>query len=161
MAALDAYSDHRLILTGANADPGGEAINAVFEGYAETHPERALFRHSLGQRGYFSAVALADAVVGNSSSGVIEVPSLRTPTVNLGDRQKGRLRAASVIDCGWEAGEIATALAQAVSGKAAADYANPYGGGDAGAKIAAILAATPLDGLAAKPFHDWPEPAAA
>lgn len=155
LAGLD-RAGLRAVLTYAGSDAGGRAINARLKRYAASRPGRARAVASLGQRGYLSLLARADVVVGNSSSGIIEAPSLKTPTVNVGARQDGRLRALSVIDCAPNAAAVAAALRRALSpafrfrcrGK------NPYGAGPVSAKIVSILKRMPLDGLLVKRFHD-------
>ena len=114
---------------------------------------------SLGQRRYLSLVALVDGVVGNSSSGLAEVPSFHKGTVNIGDRQKGRLRASSVIDCAPDRRSIAEAIGRLYSPafqEALARVENPYGDGGASRRIVRVLAEHPLQGLVQKRFYDLP-----
>jgi UDP-N-acetylglucosamine 2-epimerase len=121
--------------------------------YVRLHPERTRFFPSLGQAAYFSAVRLADAVIGNSSSGIIEAPALGTPTVNVGDRQKGRARGGSVIDCEEEALSVKRAIERVLDG----DFSktpSPYGGGGTARRMKEILATTDLAELDRKGFHD-------
>jgi len=96
--ALDAFPDAHIVVTEANADPQGRAINRRMRTFAKTRSNARVFT-SLGQKRYLSLVREADAVIGNSSSGILEAPAFRTPTVNIGSRQEGRLRAPSVVDC--------------------------------------------------------------
>lgn len=130
-------TDTGLIFTGANTDTGGDALNTRIadfvaeRGHACLHP-------SLGQQRYYSLVAEADAVVGNSSSGLYEAPSLGTPTVNIGSRQQGRPRAASVIDCPARADAIVDAIRRALTQDTGA-VENPYGDGRAAERILAVL----------------------
>ena len=157
LAALEAWPRRRLLVTGVNADPGHDAVAGAFANYAAARPERVAICASLGERAYFSALALCGAVVGNSSSGLIEAPAVGVATVNIGDRQKGRLRARSVIDCGESADEIRAAASRAlepgflecVTGKNL-----PYGRGGASARIKGQLKLCDLDGLRIKRFHD-------
>lgn len=100
-AALNVPDTH-LLVTRANADAGGRAINGRLSAYAVAQADRVTLVASLGQQGYPSALTVADAVIGNSSSGMIEAPAVGTPTVNIGGRQDGRLRAPSVLDCPLE-----------------------------------------------------------
>ena len=100
---------------------------------------RAVFHQSLGSQRYFSAMASADVVIGNSSSGLYEAPSFGIPTVNIGDRQARRPRAASVIDCNPKAEAIAGAIRKALSGGRRSSVGNPFGDGTAAKQIAAIL----------------------
>ncbi len=148
----------RSVLTYANVDAGGRAINRRLERYAARNRGRAVAIPSLGQEGYLSLLSAADLVVGNSSSGVIEVPSLRMPTVNVGDRQKGRLRAPSVIDCPPSAAAVTRALQRALSPaflRRNCRGRSPYGEGRTAAKMLAVLKRVPLgESLLAKSFHE-------
>lgn len=159
LAALDRFPDHRVLITGTNADPGGTAIRSLIAAYAKERPTRVLLSESLGQRLYLSALKASAAVVGNSSSGIIEAPSLGVPTVNLGDRQRGRLRAASVIDCGETEQAIAAAIGRALDPgfRAGLDPAlTPYGLPGAARRIRDVLRTYPLDGILMKSFYDLP-----
>lgn len=156
LAALDTRPDLKALITGVNADPGGSAIAARLAGYAQANPERVKLVPSLGQIGYLSAMAQACAVVGNSSSGIIEAPAMGVPTLNLGDRQKGRERAPSIIDCAETPEAIQAALAEALS----PDFAtycrtveNPYGDGDASRRFAEIVAGLALGPAGPKAFY--------
>lgn len=159
--ALDRFPAARVVITGVNADAGHAAITRVMEDWVAVNPHRASLHASLGQRRYFGVMARAAAVIGNSSSGLIEAPALGVPTVDLGDRQQGRPRAASVIACEETAEAIAAALTRALEPAfrtAAAVAQPPYGRGTGtAAAIAGILATHPLAGLTQKPFHDLGE----
>ncbi|MCG3775701.1 MAG: GDP/UDP-N,N'-diacetylbacillosamine 2-epimerase (hydrolyzing) [Nitrospira sp.] len=112
---------------------------------------------SLGQQRYLSCIAQVDAVVGNSSSGLIEAPTLKTGTINIGDRQKGRARAESVIDCAMDRESIGAALVLLNSEafqESLAQVENPYGRGAASQLIVSALEAAFLAGFSAKVFHD-------
>lgn len=138
LAALDRLGpDTGLIFTGANSDTGGDSLNARIGAFADTR-DNACLHPSLGQRCYYSLVAQADAVVGNSSSGLYEAPSLGTPTVNIGSRQDGRPRTASVIDCPPETDAIVEAI-HAACQLDMATVKNPYGDGHASERILAVL----------------------
>lgn len=126
-----------LIFTGVNADPGGRSLQAMISGFCAEHPNARSF-DSLGARRYYSALAHVDVVVGNSSSGLCEAPSFHVPTVNIGDRQKGRLKAASVLDCPPERTAIGKAIAAALA-MDCSDMVNPYGDGRASERIVQIL----------------------
>ncbi len=156
--ALDLFPNASIIITGVNSDPGNKAIREIVAKICEDNPDKRTFAQSLGQRRYLSAVKIADAVIGNSSSGLIEAPALRTPTVNIGDRQKGRLRSPSVIDCGESSKEIAEAIQLAIepSFKERVAVQSPaYGaGGGAAEKIVEVLASANLAQLSIKRFHD-------
>ncbi|MFA6316579.1 MAG: UDP-N-acetylglucosamine 2-epimerase [Elusimicrobiota bacterium] len=144
--------------TYANADAEGRAVNESLERFCRTHP-RCRAVPSLGQDGYLSLMRRAQAVVGNSSSGILEAPTLRIPTVNIGERQAGRLRAPSVIDTPASRTAILKALRQALSFAFRQRHCrgvNPYGGGPVSARILRILKTFPLPaGGICKPFHDW------
>ncbi len=159
LAALDRFSDTRIILTRANADAGGRTINAMIDQYAANHPDRVTAHASLGTHLYLSCITHADAVIGNSSSGLIEVPALSKPTVNIGDRQLGRLRASSVIDCPADTDAITDAIRQALSDpfqRQLASIDHPYGRGNTSSQIIEILKTTDLASLTTKHFYDVP-----
>jgi UDP-N-acetylglucosamine 2-epimerase (non-hydrolysing)/GDP/UDP-N,N'-diacetylbacillosamine 2-epimerase (hydrolysing) len=111
------------------------------EAFVSEH-ENAILRTSLGQTLYLSALAHCDAIVGNSSSGIYEAPSLKTPTVNIGDRQNVRLKADSVIDCAAERSEIARAIIRAIA-LDCSRVENPYGEGQSAPRIVEALKAVP------------------
>jgi UDP-N-acetylglucosamine 2-epimerase (non-hydrolysing) len=114
LKALESFPDATLVITGANADSGGQAINHLLQKFADKRP-RTLFRASFGSLLYLSAMKHCGVVVGNSSSGMIETPTLGRATVNIGERQKGRLRTPGVIDCACESQAIIAALKKALS----------------------------------------------
>jgi UDP-N-acetylglucosamine 2-epimerase (non-hydrolysing)/GDP/UDP-N,N'-diacetylbacillosamine 2-epimerase (hydrolysing) len=156
LSALDNFGDQTgLFFTKANADTFGRTINRVVEDWVSTRSNAVVFA-SLGQLRYLSLMNEVDAVVGNSSSGLYEAPTLHTPTVNIGDRQKGRLAADSVIHCDPEPDAIFTAIQEAfkldVSG-----VKNPYGDGYASPRIIEAIAAVndPIR-LLQKRFHMVP-----
>ncbi|MFL0581190.1 UDP-N-acetylglucosamine 2-epimerase [Solibacillus silvestris] len=124
---------YHLIFTKSNADNGGREINERILQFVAANPQTAQLYDSLGQIRYLSAVKEAALVVGNSSSGLIEVPYLQTPTINCGDRQKGRERPASVIDCELSTGSIKSAIDYALS--ANIKYEKIFGNGDTANKI--------------------------
>lgn len=134
LTALDSLGqDVGIIFTKPNSDTDGRAIIRLMDGYVATHPNASVYT-SLGQVRYLSAMSQVDAVVGNSSSGLYEAPSFGKPTVNIGDRQKGRLQAASVINCGQEAGAIAAAILHALATDCSGAV-NPYGDGNSSVRI--------------------------
>lgn len=138
LTALDRLGDDvGVIFTRPNADTGGSEINARIDAYTATRPHTAAYP-SLGQLRYLSCLAVVDLVVGNSSSGLYEAPSLKVPTVNIGDRQKGRLLADSVISCAPEVDAIAGALEQGFA-LDCSSVVNPYGDGTSALKIVAVL----------------------
>ena len=126
-----------LIFTRPNADPEGRRLAAMMLEFVAEHANAACFA-SLGEQRYWSVMATVDAVVGNSSSGILETPSFRKPTVNVGDRQKGRQRAASIIDVPADAAAIAGALERAFE-LDCSRVVNPYGDGRSAERIVAIL----------------------
>jgi UDP-N-acetylglucosamine 2-epimerase (non-hydrolysing)/GDP/UDP-N,N'-diacetylbacillosamine 2-epimerase (hydrolysing) len=160
-AALDRFPDVALIFTKANADSGGHAINARLEAYVAKHPGRSVLIASLGQQFYLAALKEAAVAIGNSSSGIIEAPAAGTPTVNLGIRQDGRPRAASVIDCAEERGAIERAIRRALDPgmrEVIATDDPPYGRPrNAAAAIAERLREADLAGILRKRFHDLTE----
>jgi UDP-hydrolysing UDP-N-acetyl-D-glucosamine 2-epimerase len=157
LAALETLGgDVGIVFTLPNADPFGRAIVAMIEGYVATHPG-TVAHASLGQLLYWSTIAQVDAVVGNSSSGLLEVPSFGKPTINIGDRQGGRLRAPSVVDCAAERDAILGAIRQAFALDCRA-VVNPYGDGNAAPRIVEVLERTPDYGaLIKKRFFDLGE----
>jgi UDP-N-acetylglucosamine 2-epimerase (non-hydrolysing) len=142
LSALDAFPEYQVILTYPNADDGGRRIIPLLESYAAKHPKRVLAIPSLGQIRYLSAIKHAIAVIGNSSSGIIEVPAFDVPTVNVGVRQKGRLAAKSVLNCKPNQADIQQTITIAVdrSYKQKGEVINnPYGQGDASQQIISML----------------------
>jgi UDP-hydrolysing UDP-N-acetyl-D-glucosamine 2-epimerase len=154
LAALDALPREIVKwVTRPNADPGGTAVEAALDRWAAGRADVHVFA-SLGQLRYLSLMARVDAVVGNSSSGLYEAPSLGVPTVDVGDRQKGRLAAASVIRCPAEPTAIADAIRRALE-MDCAGVENPYGDGDSARRIVEVLRAAPdRRTLLAKRFHE-------
>lgn len=155
--ALDEFPDAKLIFTGANADAEGRVINERIGVYVQQQPERAIFFTSLGQIRYLSALFHVDVVIGNSSSGLIEVPMTKTPTVNIGDRQRGRLRGQSVIDCEESQRAIAEAIKEALSPgfqDTLASAASPYGSGNASVRVKERLKHVELNNAVMKKFYD-------
>ena len=158
LAALENLTDTHLIFTLPNADTEGRGLMRQIQAFVDRHPQRAKAFASLGQVRYLSAVAQVDAVVGNSSSGLAEVPTFKKPTINIGDRQRGRLKAASVIDCAPDRAAILTALCEMASPAFQARLAtsvNPYGHGGASQAMIRTLEKQSLDGLLKKKFYDW------
>lgn len=155
LASLDVYSEYQVIITYPNADDGGRRIISILESYASKNPERVLAMPSLGQKRYLSAVKHAAAVVGNSSSGIIEAPAFNVPTVNIGKRQKGRLAAKSVIHCLPNKVSITEAISKALDENhiiAEENFTNPYGQGDVSGQIIALLKSMKTDKV--KSVHD-------
>lgn len=153
--ALDEFPQYQVLFTYPNADNGGRQIITMLEAYAGARPNRVKAVPSLGFKRYLSAVALADAVVGNSSSGIIEVPAFYVPTVNIGQRQRGRLAAASVLHCEATRTAIQNALSMALSEAFrmfCRTVENPYGQGCAAQSIVEVL--EQFAGASPKTFHD-------
>ncbi len=156
LGALDRFPEARILFTKGNADAEGRVLNEMIDAYAVRHAGRVKVATSLGHLRYLSAVAGAAAVIGNSSSGIIEAPALGVPTVNVGDRQRGRLKARSVIDCAEGANAIRDAIRRALTPafRAQARSARSlYGAGDASRRIKEKLRTIDLDGIVRKRFH--------
>lgn len=158
LSRIDGLKDVGVIFTKPNADAYGRIIIRLIDDYVRNRPEKAAAFASMGRVLYLNALRRADAVVGNSSSGIVEAPSFGIPTVNIGDRQRGRLRASSVIDCAPDKKSIQSALEKALSGEfrqACRKTVNPYGKGDAAKNIMAVLRSlSPARGLLKKRFYD-------
>ena len=156
LAALAALNDTQLIFTLPNADTDGRVMIKMVEHFVALHSNARAYP-SLGQLRYLSCIAQVDAVVGNSSSGLTEVPSFKKGTINIGDRQRGRLKASSVIDCEPTNSDIASALEQLYSINFRASLSqvvNPYGEGGASAKVVSTLKYCDIAGIVKKSFHD-------
>ena len=156
LAVLTELHDTELIFTMPNADTGSRALMEMVLQFVEHHPNAHVYP-SLGQLCYLSCVTHVDGVVGNSSSGLAEVPTLKKGTINIGNRQKGRLQAESVINCAPTRQEISSALATLYSSEFQQRLPlvhNPYGDGGASEKIVTVLRETKLDGLTKKTFFD-------
>jgi len=157
ISALETFDQAAIVFTGVNSDPGHKVISDAIAGFVAQNPTRRIMVNSLGQCRYLSAAREAEVIIGNSSSGLIEAPALGVPTVNIGDRQKGRLRGQSIIDCGDDRDGIVAAITAALNPafKAQAQQADPpYGRGGAAAQIVDVLARVDLGQLSTKPFHD-------
>jgi UDP-hydrolysing UDP-N-acetyl-D-glucosamine 2-epimerase len=155
LRALDAFPDATVILTYPNADAGGRALIQCVDAWVRRNPDRAKAFVSLGRPRYLSLMREADVVIGNSSSGLIEAPALAKPAVNLGDRQKGRLKATSVIDAPETQEDIVAAIRTAMSSEfrdGLTRTVSLYGSGLASERIKAVLkSAQPR---LQKGFHD-------
>ncbi|EGT3256611.1 UDP-N-acetylglucosamine 2-epimerase (hydrolyzing) [Salmonella enterica subsp. diarizonae] len=153
--ALDSFPKYQVILTWPNADDGGRKIIPMLENYARQRASRVLAIPSLGQVRYLSAIKHAAAVIGNSSSGIIEAPAFDVPTVNIGERQKGRLAAKSVLNCPAQSKAIVTTIQKAFAReyKSVGEVVyNPYGQGDASARIINMIKS--LEFVPVKTFYD-------
>jgi UDP-hydrolysing UDP-N-acetyl-D-glucosamine 2-epimerase len=163
LAALDAFPDLKVVFTKANADPGGERVNERLRAYAEQNAGRAVLVANLGQRAYLSALGEAAAVVGNSSSGIIEAPAVGVPTVNLGDRQRGRLQASSVINAPERREAIIEAIRESLTDAArerVRHATSPYGTGGAARRTLEVLRTYDLTDVLFKAFYDLPDTSA-
>jgi GDP/UDP-N,N'-diacetylbacillosamine 2-epimerase (hydrolysing) len=161
LAALDSLEDTHIIFTMPNADMEGRALFDLIQDFVVDRPQCSVYT-SLGQLRYLSTVAQVDAVVGNSSSGLTEVPSLGIGTVNIGDRQRGRLKAASVVDCDPDRQSISAALAhiqteefRSVLATSRNPY-DPFGDGQTSRRVLEVLRTVDLGGVLKKRFHDLP-----
>lgn len=157
LKALDGLEDTNFIFTKANSDTDGDVINKMIDEYVNQNSQKAAAFASLGQLRYLSAIKFVDIVLGNSSSGLLEVPSFKKATINIGDRQKGRARASSVIDVRPAKEEILAAIKRAYSKEfeqTLKDTINPYDGGNPSKKMVKILKEIKLDGILKKKFYD-------
>ncbi len=159
LAAIDRFPNAGVIFTKANIDPGGRYINKAIEAYCRKNSRRAVLFSSLGPLLYPNSLRHVDVVIGNSSSGIIEAPFLGTPTVNIGDRQKGRLSAPSVIHTAPSEHSIYKAILSALNRKQRKRNKTSdrlYGDGKTADRILKILKATPFQGREKKVFFDVP-----
>lgn len=157
LAALDEFPHSNIVLTYPNNDSRGRVIIELIEDYGKRNPGRVAVIPSLGKKRYLSALKCVSVVVGNSSSGIVEVPSMKIPTVDIGIRQRGRLCGDSVIHCGDSTKEIADAIRFALSPegrKLARESSNPYEQPDTLGKIVNAIAETPIESLRIKKFYD-------
>ncbi len=156
LAALDIIG-LPVLFTMPNADTGGRIIRKLIDKFLSEHPDSKK-AECLGTQGYFSAMALATAMVGNSSSGIVEAASFALPVVNIGNRQKGRIRGKNVIDVGYSRTEVLEGIRKAISSEFKADLkglVNPYGKGQAAEIIVGKLKQTEIDeSLIQKRFYD-------
>lgn len=157
LAALDLLDDTHIIFTKANSDTDGRIINQMIDEYVAINSHKAVGFTSLGQLRYLSALRYVDAVVGNSSSGLAEAPSFKIGTINIGDRQAGRIKADSVINCLPTKDSILAAISQLYSAEfqgALVKIKNPYGNGCASQKVVEELLHVDLSGMLKKRFFD-------
>ena len=154
---MDEEADIHIIFTKANADTNGRIINHMIDHFVSENPDRSVSFDSMGQLRYLSALQFIDGVVGNSSSGLLEAPSFKIGTINIGDRQRGRIKADSIIDCQPDHSSIRTSIREIFSEEfcdKARSVINPYGTGGTVKKIVAVLKEVSLDGILKKSFHD-------
>jgi len=156
---LSALSSIRatLIFTHANADTEGREVNDLIKEFVTKNSNRSVHHASLGQDLYLSTLRYVSGVVGNSSSGVIEAPSIPVASVNIGDRQKGRISATSVIHCDVDQDAISHAINQILDGKIQSrlgETLNPYGDGNVATRLVSVLETVELDKIIKKRFVD-------
>lgn len=157
LEALEAFPSHAIVFTGANADAGGTGLNRMLAEYVRNNSDRYRFSMSLGTRLYLSAARESEAVIGNSSSGIIEVPSFGRPTVDIGIRQLGRIRSDSVLTCEAQTRAIRAAIAEAISPEfrtRAATAINPYQQPATTTRIVEILMTCDVASVQQKNFYD-------
>lgn len=157
LAALDKQADTNLIFTMPNADTGHRIIVDKIQSFVQARENSSILIPSMGQLNYLSAMKLVDAVVGNSSSGIIEAPSFGIGTINIGKRQNGRIRASSIIDCDTSEEGITKAFAELYSSsfqEQVKNVVNPYGTGGAAEKIISVLKEVDMNNLIIKRFYD-------
>lgn len=151
--ALDEEENTLLIFTKPNSDKDGRIIIQMVDNYVKNNTDKAVAYTSLGQLRYLSAIQYMDAVVGNSSSGIIEVPAFNVPTINIGDRQKGRIMGPTIFSCAPAKEEISKALIKSFNFDKTKQYQHPYGDGNTSEKILKILKSTKNINLK-KHFYD-------
>lgn len=155
--AIDELKDTNIIFTKANSDTDGRVINKMIDEYVTKNSHKSIGFTSLGQLRYLSALQYVDAVVGNSSSGLAEAPSFKIGTINIGDRQKGRIKASSLIDCEPNKGSILQAFDRLYSKEfqeTLRTTINRYGDGCSSKKIVEILKSVDLKNILKKSFYD-------
>jgi GDP/UDP-N,N'-diacetylbacillosamine 2-epimerase (hydrolysing) len=157
LAALETLDDTHIIFTAPNADTDGRVIKTLIDDFVSKHPRGSIAFTSMGQVNFLSTLQYIDAVVGNSSSGLAEAPSFKIGTINIGDRQKGRVIAKSVISCLPEKDSIVNAMKKLYSDafqKLLNTFINPYGKVGASEKIIAILKKYQIENNIKKTFYD-------
>lgn len=158
LSAINSFQDIQFIVTKSNADQGGAQINKLLDEAVQIIPNIHVFT-SLGVKRYLSLMKYAEFVLGNSSSGIIETPAFRVPTVNIGNRQRGRLQSESIVNCGESSDEIVKAISTALSEehkKKCLSVVSPYGSGNSGDLIANMIYETVMAGKIdlKKKFYD-------
>tara|TARA_B110001452_G_scaffold234453_1_gene212753 strand:- start:131 stop:1294 length:1164 start_codon:yes stop_codon:yes gene_type:complete len=155
--SLDQFPKANVIFTKPNADNDGRILNDLIDNYVKTNYLRAIAFNSLGQIRYLSAIEHCQVVIGNSSSGLIEVPSFKKPTINIGDRQRGRIEAESVITCEPNKKEVVESIQLAISlsfQEKIRQITNPYGEENSSDKILKTILNTPLQNILKKKFYN-------
>ena len=159
LLALGQQKDTHFIFTKTNSDPSGRIVNQKIDTFVQKYPEKAVSYSSLGQLRYLSAMKFVDGVIGNSSSGLIEAPSFKLGTVNIGDRQRGRIKSSNVIDCLPNKDSINEAISRLYSKEFQSELkkvTNPYGSPGASKKVVQLLINHPWDMDLKKSFYDLP-----
>lgn len=157
LAVVQDYEDAKVFFTGSNSDPGSRAIRQAINQAVSLNSDRMYYFESLGTLRYLSMLQYVDAVVGNSSSGIIEAPSFKIGTINIGDRQKGRICAESVINCDPDKNSIKLAFKKLYSSEfqeKRKTVKNPYGDGCSAPRIVEIIKKTDLSGIIKKEFYN-------
>jgi len=157
LQALEELSDYSVVFTQSNSDPNGRIITDLMKSYVENHPGKAILFPSLGKIRYLSLLQYVKAVVGNSSSGLVEVPSFGIPTLNIGDRQKGRIQAQSVWNCDPSFLSVKSGLSLILSEQfftSAQQVLNPYEKAGTTDAIYKILQNIPIENLCQKSFYN-------
>ncbi|WP_417821478.1 UDP-N-acetylglucosamine 2-epimerase [Terasakiella sp.] len=144
--ALKQFPQATFVITGTNADTGASVVREILEEFVQSIPRKQIVMcENLGHKNYLSLVSHADVVIGNSSSGIIEAPILKIPSINIGDRQRGRMRTPSILDCSGDITEILAAIQLALNHQFRQSIKNtpsPYGNGNTAQKIINILQQT-------------------
>lgn len=157
LEALEQFPEYKVLITKANADSGGREINKILEEYAYKNYRRVCLRTSLGQLRYLSALKHATIILGNSSSGILEAPIFKVATINIGNRQQGRLRAKSIIDCETDKNSIVKAIKKSFTkefSQKIKETVSLYGEGYVSIKIKEVLKKISLLGITVKQFND-------
>ena len=157
LKSLGELVDTKIIFTRPNSDTNGRIINKYIDNFVNNHPQSSIAFTNMGQKNYLSTLQFVDAVVGNSSSGLLEAPTFKIGTVNIGDRQKGRLKSESVIDCKVNKESILKAISTIYSApfqKKLKSVKNPYGEGSGSEKIINVLKSKPLPSELKKKFYN-------
>lgn len=157
LVTLNEYEDAKIIFTKPNSDMDGRIIIQLIDEYVKNNSLKSVSFVSLGQLRYLSAIKNVDIVIGNSSSGIIEVPTLKKPTINIGDRQKGRIYAKSIINCNPNRNEIREAISYALSvpfQNSLKKTTNPYGTGNSSVKIVDALSNFNIENILKKEFYN-------
>lgn len=157
LKSLNKLKDTQIIFTNANSDIGGNIINQMIDNYVKNNSKNAIKFKSMGQLNYLSTLKVVDGILGNSSSGILEAPNLKIPTINVGNRQEGRLKAKSILDVPPKSKYICDAIRKIYSKKfkkTLDTVINPYGVGNASFNSLKILKKINFEKLKKKTFND-------